>query len=295
MSQPPAVRTIADELTNMFELAQQHVDAQLAALTSRPRAAQLRQLQATIEALLDQLDEATRNWIAGQLPLAYQLGAARAAAILGDSFTWTQPHLAAIQQLATTVWTDMLAASQFVRRDTRAWIQSEARQQATLSLIEGRTAVQAGAAFAARAAQAGIFTVIYRNGARHSITEYAYMNVRTTTARAFNQGTIEQSRLFGVEAMECADGANCGLEYHDDPNQPNGRVFPLATAEMFPIAHPNCRRSWLPRVDVKAVDAEEAPSIRSVMSIADQAASELVATGRTPRQPRTPREPRRAA
>lgn len=298
MPQPAAVDQVAQQLARQFQAAQTSIERQLASFPSARRAAKLRDLQRTVNALLDQLEADMRAWIETQLPEAYALGAADAAGAIGDSFVWNQPHVEALNSLALTSWDDMLAATRFVRRDVKQWIRTEARQQATLSLIEGRTARQAGQALAdAAAGDLGLFTVTYRNGARVRLADYADMALRTTTANAYAEGTLNQSRQLGVKFMECADGSDCGLTSHDDAEKPNGNVYPIRVAEMNPLAHPRCRRSWIPRIDATST---KTPSLRDDKSIADQRAFEqrqasVSPRGRAPRQPRsssTPRTPR---
>ena len=51
---------------------------------------------------------------------------------------------------------------------------------------------------------------------------------------------------------------NCGLTAHDDPELANGLVVPIETAEAYPVAHPRCARSILPRADLDDEEAAKA-------------------------------------
>lgn len=293
MPQPSAVDEAAQGLIGLFEAAQADIEAQLAVFTEGRRAARLRELQRTVGALLGGLESGAREWLQGELPSIYELGGATAAELLGDSFAWSQPHLAAVQALAERSFDDLLAATEFVASDAKAWLRDEARQQLTLSLIEGKGSRAAAKALSdAAGSELGLFAVRYKDGSLHTLDDYADSAVRAVSAETYNRGTINQSRDLGVQFMECQDGSECGWASHDDPEKPNGRVFPIEDAAGAVLSHPRCRRSWLPRIDALSVDA--AP-LRSEAQIADQAASELASSRRVPRSSRTPRAPRAVA
>lgn len=293
MPQPADVETIANQLARLFAAAQQEIEQQLTGITEGRRAARLRELQRTINALLNSLDSETRVWVQSQLPVIYQLGGVDAAALIGDTFLWSQPHIAALQGLASRSFDDLLKSTRFVRRDVKDWIRNETRQQTTFSLLEGRTARQAGRALAdAAGGDLGLFTVVYKDGSRHRLADYADSTLRAVSAETYNTGTITMSREAGVQFAEVADGAECGLSSHDDGEKPNGKIYPLDFIAQFPISHPRCRRSILPRIDAKSTDVA---SLRTDAQIADQTRSELATSGRSPRTARTPRQPRRVA
>lgn len=271
----------------MFDEAQASIRDQLAAITGGRRAARLRELQRTVTALTVQLEGAARTWIEQRLPFVYELGAGDAASVLGESFAWTLPHVEALQTLAARSWDDLLSATRFVARDAKAWIRDQARQELTLSLIEGRTARQAAAALAnAAGSEIGLFTVVYKDGSRHTIADYADSAVRAVSADTYNTGTINLSRDAGVRFMECIDGTDCGMNGHDDTEKPNGRVYPIEVAAGSTLSHPRCRRSWTPRIDATSTDT---PSLRPTAQRADQTRSELAQSARVPRSTRRPR------
>jgi predicted ABC-type ATPase len=104
----------------------------------------------------------------------------------------------------------------------------------------------------------GIHAVQYSNGAKHGLAEYSEMAMRTTTAKAYNSGTLGSTPDVGF--YEIFDGPNCGLSFHEDPTLAMGLVVDKLTAETYLISHPNCRRSFGPRPDVtSAAQAKETP------------------------------------
>jgi len=316
VAQPPEVDAAASELVALFELAQKDIAGQLAELAHTGAAGaakrrRLRRLERTVETTLDGLERDAAAWLRTRLPAIYQLGASTAAGQLGQTFTWTQPHSDAVTALARRTWDDLLSATRYVRESTKAWIRAEARRGVALALIEGRTPEQARAVFlrsagdVAEALGGDVFTVRYRNGAAHTLRDYADTLVRTETAKAYNAGSINTAGAAGITHMECADGFDCGLVSHDDTEKPNGKIYPIAQAASYSLAHPRCQRAWLPRPDVSAATASRAASLRPASQIADQAANDqrrrdAVAAraqrrARQLRQARTPRRPRRAA
>jgi hypothetical protein len=289
--QPAEVDEIATRLTDVFAAAQDDIEHQLATTGSTRAAARLRQLQRTVNLLTADLDRHTRAWLLGDLPAVYELGAATAAQLLDEQFLWTAPHLRAVQAAATRTFGDLLSATRFVRADVKDWIRSAARQQTTFSIIEGHNATVAARRLAEAAGnQLGVFTVRYKNGSRHRLADYADSTLRAVTGTLYNDATINQATQLGVRFFECADGSDCGLTSHEDGEKPNGKIYPADVAGTFPLSHPRCRRSWIPRIDARSTSAR---SLRSDEQRADQAESEL-ATGRASRAPRPSREPRPA-
>jgi hypothetical protein len=287
--QPPEVDDIAQRLIEAFQAAQADIQQQLVDVASVRRAVRLRSLQRTANLITADLDRQTRAWIEGDMPLVYELGGTDAAALLDADFLWTAPHLAALQAAATRTFDDLLSATRFVRTDLKAWIRDQARQQVTFSIIEGHNATVAARRLAEATGQdLGLFTVRYRDGSRHRLADYADSTLRAVTGTLYNDATINQARQLGVRFFECADGTDCGLTSHDDGEKPNGKVYPADVAGTFPLSHPRCRRSWIPRIDARSTEAR---SLRPDEQRADQTASELAA-GRSPRTARAEREPR---
>ncbi len=305
MPQPAELDTLVEQLTRLYQtvvddLTRQAVDAALDPNGSR-RLRRLRELQAAVDDAMTHLADDTAAWINEAFPRIYVLGGDQGAGPLGQTFTWTQPHVDAVRALAQDLFDDVLEATRHVGQATKTWLRTEARRQTALSLLEGRTATQAGRELAKTARAQGLLSVTYENGARHALDSYADMLLRTKTAQAFNAGTLNYLGGAGVGFVEVLDGASCGWAGHTDPDSANGSIRSLEDAADRPLSHPNCRRSFIGRPDVTdQAGAKQAKSLRSDEQIADQAQAEVETAARraasrparearTPRQPRTPR------
>jgi hypothetical protein len=160
---------------------------------------------------------------------------------------------------AERLYDDLLAATDGVRESTKALIREIVRDQTFNSIAAGDTAQQAGRAMEDILARKGVFAVKYADGSVHGLDEYAQMSLRTATAQAYNQASIDGATAYDVQWFELLDGPGCGLSSHDDPRKALGMVVDVETAQMYPTAHPNCRRSLAARPDVtSAADAKTA-------------------------------------
>jgi hypothetical protein len=112
----------------------------------------------------------------------------------------------------------------------------------------------------------GLAAVVYRDGSRHGLAEYARMAVRTSLAETWQRATFAAMRDAGAGWVEVVDGAGCGWTRHDDPDKANGSIRSLDDAESYPLAHPNCGRTSYPRRDVTSpADAGAASTARVVL------------------------------
>ena len=103
---------------------------------------------------------------------------------------------------------------------------------------------------------------MYKNGARVGLKQYGQMLARTKSAQAYNIGTLTQAEAGGVTWYEILDGPFCGLTSHNDTTLANGLLVGKQDALAWPISHPNCRRSFAPRPDIKnRSEARRAPSV----------------------------------
>lgn len=245
-----ASQLLIDDILQLYADAQHNLldetirvaaDPSLRSATYRQRLAGM--ARAIDEAMAD-LDAAAQGWTGRSLPQVYALGAERAAAQAGERFNWTQVHREAVQVLAQDTYQDLLTATRYVRRDTKAFIRYAAREHARTVLLEGKTATQAGRQLAQRLQSRGIAAVTYRNGARHGLRDYSDTVIRTKSAMAYNGGAINVGRENGIEWVQVSDGAGCGWEAHGSVDLANGSVRTLAEAEEHPIAHPRCARSF---------------------------------------------------
>lgn len=278
MPLPEAAENLVDRLAGAYRAVQADLIDELvdAVSTADPygrvavRRARLREQLRALEAGLDQLEAGTREWMTGDFPEVYRLGATQG----GLDFTWTAEHREAVAMLANDTFDDLLAATRHVRRETKAFIREAAQIRTRASALGGRTAVQQGRALASDLAERGISAVTYKNGARHPLGEYGSMVVRTKSALAYNTGTFQNGSAHGVDWYECYDGPDCGLTYHDDPELANGLIVKAEVAFAWPISHPNCARSWGPRPDVRTAQEAEAARRYSPEEQQEMAAAE---------------------
>lgn len=254
MPQPPANTLVADRLIDIYRDAQTELLNELRAALTDPRqyrrANRLRELLGAVTAMRDRLDNASRTWLVNDLTAVHLSGAQAAATALGTSFQWTQLHVDGVQQLAARTWEDVAPSLRGMHRDSRRALRRLARSSAVRTVVEGQTAAQSADQFATWAAQQGISSVRYANGARHLIGDYADTVVRTTTAQAFNNGTLLQTRQNGTEWVEVIDGPDCGWTFHGDPDKANGTIRDVGDAMTQSLSHPRCARSFSPRPDI---------------------------------------------
>lgn len=263
----------------------------LAAGNRRIQVARLRALIRANEAVIDALLEASRTWLAATIPELHAAGASAAAELIGSGFAWTQPHLAAVEQLAARVWDDVAKNLLDVRADTRKALQDMVADATRASLLESKTATQAARTLAQHAAADGLWSVEYANGARHTIADYADSVIRTTTATAYNEGSVEQCRTDGIEFVEYVDGPGCRVgPGHDKGPLANGVI--VALDDVVYLSHPRCRRAVLPVVDEATIPA----SLRTVGPARDPEVATIAPApkrvARSARSPRTPRTPK---
>lgn len=263
MPQPRQVEELAAELLHLYERAWQRITADeqtlidtWTGLRRAERLARLQELRVAVEQLMDHADQQALAWVNNQLPHAYLLGAAAAGVALSP---WTQTDVDAIGVLVDDAYQDLLAATSFVRDSTKTLIRTFARQHIADKLIIGQTADQAAAELTKTLADQRITAVVYRDGSRHGLADYASVVVRTKTAEAYSTATLNSLDRAGVGFAECFDNPKCGLDGHDDPTKPNGHVYDVATAKQYVISHPRCVRSWGGRPDVRsATEARDA-------------------------------------
>jgi len=275
MPQPSEVGDLSADLRAFYTTAWSRLQAEEAAVLSSwpalPRPARLRRLRAlerTVAALMRSCDELAQRFAGEELPRAYALGVAHAG--VGQS-SFTAVDVDAVNVVARNTYSDLLAATAYVRSDTKALIRTLVREHLADKLIRGETAVQAGRDLAAALADRGIAAVTYANGARHGLADYADMAVRTTSAQAYNGGLLASLSGAGVGFVEVADGFGCGTASHDDPSKAAGAIWTLQEAAAYPIGHPRCARSFLPRPEITtAAAAARAEPLQTPGQLADQ-------------------------
>lgn len=245
------------------------------------RKGRLAQLQKVLAARMDEANGTLASWLTAEFPQAYQLGATAAAAVLDNSFGWSVFHTQAVESLAADTFEDFLGRTQYVNRQTKALLRDIGGRLSRLTVTTDRTARGAARELVREAiGRHGIAEVIYRDGSRHSIAEWAEVALRTKTAVAYNEGTFNWSTESNVTYYEVFDGPNCGWTYHEDPELALGKIVTESEAREFPIAHPNCRRSFGPRPDVRSEKGvaraarSTTPEQREAQIAADRAARE---------------------
>lgn len=303
MPQPATNDLIAERLIDLYTEAHasliDQLDAALTAGNRRTQVARLRELIRANEAIVDGLLDASRDWLAASVPELHAAGATAASDLIGSSFAWGAPHVDAVNALAARVWDDVAANLLDVRSETRKALQDMVRDATRASLLESKTATQAARTLAQHAAADGLWSVEYANGARHTIADYADSVIRTTTATAYNEGSVTQCRTDGIEFVEYVDGPGCHVgPGHDKGPLANGLV--VAVDDVVSISHPRCRRAILPVVDEMVVPAGArspgpARGSEPVALLPTPAPARLTRVPRTPRQPRTPRPMQPAA
>lgn len=254
----PAIALVDDlgaELRAAYRRAWERIVAEQEKIAADPirwvRAKRLAEVRATIEELMDELENKTRVWSRSNLPRIYRAGAQAGAAEAGGEFSaWTLIHQTAVQNLAQSFFLTMLQATQHVEQSTKDLISAVAKDEALQAAIEGRTATQAGVEMRRLLEAKGIHAVRYADGSRHGLKEYAHMAQRTVAASAYNAGTINAAAAEGVKFFQIFDGPGCGLSFHDDPTEANGLIIDRNQSFQFIIAHPNCRRAFSPRRDI---------------------------------------------
>jgi hypothetical protein len=267
MPQPAAVNRAAEQLVSEFQqIWAQIIEEQRKALRLRgrnQRTRKLRVIESRIEKLIDDVDAATRRWISQTYPKIYHLGAVNGAVAAGAVFDgWTELHLNAVERIAADTFADLLEATVFVRADTKRFIQ-EAGKLASANVVEGTPALRGGVQLERVLRDRGISAVIYRDGSRHGLAEYAQVVVRTKTAVAYNTATLNSGILAGVTYYEVFDGPDCGWSRHDDSDTALGKIVTYDESIGQPISHPNCRRSFGARPEIRTA-GQAASAGRSV-------------------------------
>lgn len=217
--------------------------------------ARLAEVRARIEETMDSTDAFAREWLGREYPKFYAAGAQLAAETLNSPFAWTQAHLDAIAAHAQDTYDDLLAATAHVTEDTKRFLREISREASLRGTIIGRTPAQLAKAIRTKAAERGITSVVYKDGSRHGLAEYADVVARTKTAVAYNAGSLNQGQALGVKFYEVFDGPVCGWAGHGDPELANGKIVSASQAAAHIISHPRCARSFGARPDVTTARA----------------------------------------
>lgn len=214
---------------------------------------QLEVLSRLVDRRTSELDAEATTWTENGLHAVLAAGIAEAARELGedvpDGADVDLPVLAATALLA------LHGATANARRQASRLAQSRGDDRERLLL--GTSSAITNPRLRVELSR-GAIGVVYRNGARHTLGDYADSAVRAIVTKTKNTGIVRLARLFGVRWFLLRDGAKCGLRSHDDPEKANGMTVLGEVALAFPLAHPRCVRSVRPvRVLDQAQDVLE--------------------------------------
>lgn len=262
MPQPAELLGLEYPLLEAYARAWNEILAEQEAIAADPlrlaRQRRLREMQRRIGSILKDLDARTLEWTTNTLPQSYAAGATLGAQQAGGEFIWSLIHEEAVQNLVDRTYNDLLEATRFTNKTTKALVRSVVRDQALQKMIQGRTAVDAGRRVTQILERKGIHSVVYRDGTKHGLREYGQMTIRTVSATAYNEGTLNAAHSLGVTYWECFDGPGCGWTAHGSGEEANGKIVTRDEARAWPISHPNCRRSFGARPDLETPEQTRA-------------------------------------
>lgn len=187
------------------------------------------------------------RWAARTLPLIYREGAwlmleraDRDTALFG----WTDRHRDAITTTSAQYFADLMNRIREALRRARAFLRA-ATDAAREASRTGR--------FDADALRNDhpLGTVVYANNARHPVDSWAAGAITWQAVTTANTGAARTALdEIGTQFVEIRDGADCGWTSHDDDDKANRTVRTVQDALAHPVAHPNCQRELLPRLDI---------------------------------------------
>ncbi|MBK3623981.1 hypothetical protein JHN59_03845 [Streptomyces sp. MBT49] len=251
-------RRVAAVLDDAWQRLADRQQAVIAGIVARWRLpyvlASLDEFKDAITDFRARVDTEARAFVQRQLPHLYDQGARAAAeAVGGSTWTWTQPHVDALQSLASDTYGDFLRRSQEAERMAEQWYRAAraaARKEVPLLAAGNTTARQAAKQLADELATQSLTRIVYRNGARVPVRAWAEAATLAKSAVAYNTGTLNKSREAGVTHVEVFDGSDCGWTNHRDPDKANRSVRTVEEAAEWPISHPRCLRAFGPRPDI---------------------------------------------
>lgn len=216
---------------------------------------QLRALKAEIQDEASSLDESTRRWVDEQLPDVVAV----VASVVAERTGLTGLTSTDSDDLTAEYGDQIAVALAGGLKLTAESLSSLLRAAGTSRFDDLLIGVTYDASEDLRRALAkNAIGVIYSNGARHSIADYAEMTIRTVVQTMVNRAVIEIGRKNGVKFYEITDGPSCGLESHNTGAKANGMIVDESTAHAYPIAHPRCVRRFWPRQEILTQEQAQA-------------------------------------
>jgi hypothetical protein len=218
---PPDIEALTDQLRAMYRTAWQQVLSELLVVQEDPARFRESRRLAEVQRRIETYMTQADQQAANWVNGTFPAIYAAGASVVG--FTdFTQAMRDAMVVMGQGLFDDLLKATTGVRRSTKAFVRDVVGREAAQSVLTGETAL--GAAQRARQRlQSTVSAVTYKDGSKVGLDTYTDMALRTTTGIAYNKGRPRE---------EC---------------------------EGYPLAHPNCRRSFGPRPDVRTkAEAEQA-------------------------------------
>ncbi|MEU3559704.1 hypothetical protein [Kitasatospora sp. NPDC006786] len=234
---------------------QQLAAAQAAVLAVLARGRRTARLAAVLAEFADAIrsfhhavDGVIRDYAHREVPRLYEQAARDAAASLGRTFTWTPAHQDALRALSADTYGELLHRAQESVRVAGAFYRAAraaARHDLPLLATDRAGAVATARALADRLSAAyRLDHVVYRNGARMPVRAWAEAAVLARSAVAYNAGTLNTAREYGIQHVHVFDGYDCGWTSHPDPDKAARTVRMVEDAAEWPISHPRCTRSF---------------------------------------------------
>jgi hypothetical protein len=188
----------------------------------------------------------TERWAATDLPLAYREGSLTMldrADRPHRMWSWTAHHRAAITNLSSQYYSDLMGRLNEALRRAQAFLRT-AMDAARTRASQYETARFDRAAL--RAAHP-LDTVIYRNDARHPVDAWARAALSWQTVTTANAGAARTAfEQLGCTQVKISDGNGCGWTNHADPDKADGTFRDIEDALAHPVAHAHCVRELLP-------------------------------------------------
>lgn len=288
----PKIDRLVETLIGAYERAGKQIEDELQSILGQEnqfrRRARLRELAEEVERLKAELDEQAANWMDSDLRSIYRSGAELSSAAAGVDFSWTQTHEAAVKAIAQETMRNMLKATTHMTKDAKRLIRASSKEATLMKLLTGQTARQAAKGLERELRRNSIAAVIYKDGSRHGIAEYAELNLRTTTAIAYNRGTLNEAKVQGAKYVILYDGPGCcvGPGHRTGP-EANNLILPIGEASRNLISHVRCRRSMGPLMEVRSKkQAEAAMEAGTYATTASQDAAQRAADALTRGQQR---------
>lgn len=255
---PPEVDDVANQLVRVYLRAQATIDDELAQLVSDSknfrRVSRLREMRLRISLMLDDVDLQATDWLSNEFPKVYNLGAFDGSFQAGNQNGWTLVPRDALTQLVTDTFDDLLRATQFVRERAKQLVRQVAKGALEDKLLLGKTAIESGRSIATALGRDGLQAIVYADGSVHGLGEYGPMVARTKSAVTYNIGSVNGAQFGGVQFWEVFDGPDCGWTSHDDVEPASGKIVTYEESLGWPIAHPNCRRTFGARPDLQTAN-----------------------------------------